>query len=256
MPKEGGHEGSVTEGSEGGFDPRPLAQERADSESKIRTMSQISRQRSRASLPQFENDPEKANQPMAGGAAETQNGTAPPPPLRQRKSANQVKQEYEMSTMSNPANGHELDLGDGNATHIARTSAGPPLQPSHTHTNAQTMEAAHDHRIPQLVRQVDEWLGEDDPIAAHRQELEALEEPQDHEGVGDDGGRGRTEIARDAFTHPAAKEPQRVVWLPQDELGLAAAESTDNRAIGILSTTRDAFLSQKVSLQSLSVCSK
>ncbi len=50
----------------------------------------------------------------------------------------------------------------------------------------------------------------------------------------------------DAFTHPAAKEPQRVIWLPEDELGLATAEIRDNEAIGIASTSSDAFLNAKV----------
>lgn len=60
-------------------------------------------------------------------------------------------------------------------------------------------------------------------------------------------GRNHTDFAVDAFSHPASKEPQRYIWLPEDELGLAAAEAADNRAIGIASTTRDALLNRKVS---------
>lgn len=50
----------------------------------------------------------------------------------------------------------------------------------------------------------------------------------------------------DAFTHPAAKEPQRIVWLPEDELGLAAAEIKNNESVGIASTSADAFMNTKV----------
>jgi calcium permeable stress-gated cation channel len=53
----------------------------------------------------------------------------------------------------------------------------------------------------------------------------------------------------DAFSHPATKEPQRVIWLPEDALGLAAAEVRDNEYIGISSTYQDATLDRKVSHQ-------
>lgn len=69
-----------------------------------------------------------------------------------------------------------------------------------------------------------------------------------NEGVVESSGRNKTEFAQDAFSHPASKEPQRTVWLPEDDLGLAAAEVSDNSAIGILSTTTDAYLNRKVSL--------
>jgi len=59
----------------------------------------------------------------------------------------------------------------------------------------------------------------------------------------------RTEetLEEDAFSHPATKEPQRVIWLPLDELGLADAEVRDNELVGIKSTHRDAVLDSKVS---------
>lgn len=59
--------------------------------------------------------------------------------------------------------------------------------------------------------------------------------------------RNREDYDVDAFAHPASKEPQRIIWLPEDELGLAVAEVQDNQSIGILSTTKDAVLDSKVS---------
>lgn len=45
-----------------------------------------------------------------------------------------------------------------------------------------------------------------------------------------------------AFFHPATKNPQRTVWLPQDTLGMAAHELRGNVDAGVLTTTNNAFL--------------
>ncbi|KAL7422246.1 phosphate metabolism protein 7 [Cryptotrichosporon argae] len=59
--------------------------------------------------------------------------------------------------------------------------------------------------------------------------------------------RGLQDDANDpmAFFHPATKEPQRIVWLPRDELGLIEAEIEENVARGVESTDRNAFLDRK-----------
>ena len=44
----------------------------------------------------------------------------------------------------------------------------------------------------------------------------------------------------DTFLHPAATQPQRVVWLPRDELGLTAAEVQKNEECGVKSSSRHA----------------
>ena len=49
-----------------------------------------------------------------------------------------------------------------------------------------------------------------------------------------------------AFFHPATKEPQRIIWLPRDELGLCEAEIEVNAAAGIASTHRYAILTTRV----------
>jgi hypothetical protein len=46
----------------------------------------------------------------------------------------------------------------------------------------------------------------------------------------------------DTFLHPASKEPQRVVWLPRDELGLGMAEVQKNEECGVRASLRHAIL--------------
>lgn len=50
----------------------------------------------------------------------------------------------------------------------------------------------------------------------------------------------------DAFFHPASKEPQRVIWIPEDDLGLARDQVLGNMAAGIRSTAKFASVSAKV----------
>lgn len=45
-----------------------------------------------------------------------------------------------------------------------------------------------------------------------------------------------------AFFHPATKEPQMILWLPADELGLCAAELEANAEMGVKSSSRRAKL--------------
>ncbi|KAH7332874.1 DUF221-domain-containing protein [Rhizoctonia solani] len=47
------------------------------------------------------------------------------------------------------------------------------------------------------------------------------------------------------FTHPAAIEPQRVVWLPRDALGVAEAEEYELRSEGIEASTENATIDEK-----------
>jgi hypothetical protein len=50
-----------------------------------------------------------------------------------------------------------------------------------------------------------------------------------------------------AFFHPATKEPQMILWLPRDELGLCEAEIEENAKWGVESTCRFAILDHNVS---------
>lgn len=49
----------------------------------------------------------------------------------------------------------------------------------------------------------------------------------------------------DAFFAPATKEPQPVIWIPEDPYGLAATEVAANMALEIQSTYRDAYMDNK-----------
>lgn len=66
------------------------------------------------------------------------------------------------------------------------------------------------------------------------------------------GGRGARRPQREdgadpkAFLHPATKDPQRILWLPRDALGLADAQVAENTAAGVESTTRNAIFNSQV----------
>lgn len=47
------------------------------------------------------------------------------------------------------------------------------------------------------------------------------------------------------FYHPASVEPQRIVWLPQDQLGVAAEEEGEIREAGISVSTEGAVMDNK-----------
>jgi hypothetical protein len=61
------------------------------------------------------------------------------------------------------------------------------------------------------------------------------------------GGPGVLRPTRDdandpaAFFHPATKEQQPIIWLPQDEFGIGEEQMQANIAMGVLSTTRNAI---------------
>ncbi|BEI90642.1 uncharacterized protein CcaverHIS019_0307120 [Cutaneotrichosporon cavernicola] len=48
-----------------------------------------------------------------------------------------------------------------------------------------------------------------------------------------------------AFFHPATHQPQPIIWLPQDDLGVAPEQVRENRKEGVKSTTRNAVLDAK-----------
>ncbi|WVQ78133.1 hypothetical protein IAT38_000214 [Cryptococcus sp. DSM 104549] len=52
-----------------------------------------------------------------------------------------------------------------------------------------------------------------------------------------------------AFFHPATKDPQRIIWLPQDELGLCNAEMEVNEREGVKTSSKGAWLNEKGKVQ-------
>ncbi|KAG8731630.1 hypothetical protein FRC11_003222 [Ceratobasidium sp. 423] len=56
---------------------------------------------------------------------------------------------------------------------------------------------------------------------------------------------GKQNDGPEDFTHPAAIEPQRVVWLPRDPLGVAEAEESELKSQGIEVSTENAVMNEK-----------
>ena len=86
--------------------------------------------------------------------------------------------------------------------------------------------------------------------AAQRQAgYEAQTAIRDTNGEVQQGGSAPVEGKRNDrpadFYHPASVEPLRSVWIPQDTLGLAQREVKDNRAMGIDSSSDNAFMDAK-----------
>jgi hypothetical protein len=46
------------------------------------------------------------------------------------------------------------------------------------------------------------------------------------------------------FAHPAVSRPQRVVWIPDDSLGLGREEVQANQEVGVKATTRNAVMDE------------
>lgn len=62
--------------------------------------------------------------------------------------------------------------------------------------------------------------------------------PKDIKAIDEEGGPKE-------FYHPAGVEPQRIVWLPRDGLGLAEAEAREIEQAGILVSLKDARMDEK-----------
>ncbi|ODO06502.1 hypothetical protein L198_01735 [Cryptococcus wingfieldii CBS 7118] len=90
-------------------------------------------------------------------------------------------------------------------------------------------------------------------------ETYAVDNPEDghasrrHHYFAVPGGPGvlhhKVEDEATAFFHPATKNPQMVIWLPEDELGLSKAEVEANMRAGVKSSLEGAWLNEKGSVQ-------
>ncbi|KAG8681685.1 hypothetical protein FRC08_015484, partial [Ceratobasidium sp. 394] len=56
---------------------------------------------------------------------------------------------------------------------------------------------------------------------------------------------GKRNDGPEDFTHPAAIEPQQIIWLPRDPLGLAEAEAAELKAAGIQVSTENAEMDER-----------
>ncbi|KAG8698963.1 hypothetical protein FRC09_006915 [Ceratobasidium sp. 395] len=69
--------------------------------------------------------------------------------------------------------------------------------------------------------------------------------PKNEEYSKNVGEAGKRNDGPEDFTHPAAIEPQQVIWLPRDRLGLAQAEEAELKAEGIEVSTEHADMDEK-----------
>jgi hypothetical protein len=218
MPKEHGHEGSILEGSDAEFDPRPTA---------VKRYSQIHRKETGDDSMVTDNEDEGDNFGRYSNTSEDRQ--------RLREPSLPVEREKQME-MANLA---ETQIRRGS---LRRRNTGRDEHLSSEEREAQQAredaqqrsgdDAAGPPSSEQFVRAIDHAEANDD--AQHSATKENAAE------------RNREDYDVDAFAHPASKEPQRIIWLPEDELGLAVTEVQDNQSIGILSTTKDAVLDNKV----------
>lgn len=221
MPQEQGHEGSILEGSDAEFDPRPTA---------VKRYSQLHRKDTGDESMATDNDDDGAFSGRYSKVSEDRQ--------RLREPSVPVEREKQMEM---------ADLGD---SQVMRGSLRRRNTGKEEHLSSDEREAQQAREDAQQ-RSSDE--GADVPSSSERPvraidhaEADNNDDAQDSATKEKAAERNREDYDVDAFAHPASKEPQRIIWLPEDELGLAVAEVQDNQSIGILSTTKDAVLDSKV----------
>jgi hypothetical protein len=226
MPREHGHEGSILEGSDSEFDARPTA---------VKRYSQQHRNETGDESMITDHDDERDNSGRYSNTSEDRQ--------RLREPSFPVEHEKQMEM---------ADLGESQVKRgsLRRRITGPSIE---RHMSSEEREAQ------QARDEAQQSSGEDDAagLSFNAQPVRAIDHAEANDVTTDEAKdsatkenaaeRNREDYDVDAFAHPASKEPQRIVWLPEDELGLAVAEVQDNQSIGILSTTKDAVLDSKVS---------
>ncbi|QRW10341.1 tranport-associated late exocytosis protein [Ceratobasidium sp. AG-Ba] len=80
-------------------------------------------------------------------------------------------------------------------------------------------------------------------------EVAAKNKPKVEEYGKNVGEAGKRNDGPEDFTHPAAIEPQQIIWLPKDPLGLAEAEERELKADGIEVSTEHAQMDEKGHVQ-------
>lgn len=234
MPKEEGHEGSILEGSDAEFDPRPTA---------VKRQSQLHRNETGDETPDTDEE---------GAAFERYSDTSED---RQR-----------LHTPSLPAENEKqvemADLGRSRTDGVPRQKDDSPQQPALTSEEREAQQAHQDAARKSMEEQAEATgnsavaqSADAPPVhpvdyALTNAEAHGTDDPVQHSATKESAAeRSREDYDVDAFAHPATKEPQRIIWLPEDELGLAVAEVKDNLSVGITATTKDAVLDSKVSLR-------
>jgi hypothetical protein len=228
MPKEEGHDPTAMGFAEGEFDPRPIEEERKRMEKRSHLLETQSIRHSLHAPPGLKRRSSARTLPHPEDATEG----APHSP----RAAKDKKQEIEMANMGNKV---QEKAGQLDATTTEQHGNGDNADRKEWEQHMAALRASSQNG----EGPVSNGHQTGGPVSNSNDD----ESYDDNEGVVETSGRNKTEFAYDAFSHPASKEPQRTVWLPEDDLGLALAEAADNRAIGITSTTTDAYLNRKVS---------
>lgn len=216
MPKEEGHEGSILEGegSDAEFDPRAAANARRSIDDQPGSSNAFERPSGLPDAEEPKDDVEMAN--IA---------------VRRLKEAGfrvQVPAEIEQGAMTTTA---------------TRSS---PTEVPHSDEAVNATDYATGVPPPQESPQSsDDTQGNSNNSSPEMDKASTVDTNQDmrREQV-----KRHDDFEADAFSHPATKEDQRIIWLPVDELGLGQAEVDDNNSVGIVSSTKDAVLTSKGSV--------
>lgn len=237
MPAEEGHEGSILEGSDAEFDPRPTAVKRqsqlhgdeateetieTDDEGAFERYSDTSEDRQRLRRPSLPAENEK--QVEMADLGRSKDSASRSDVLPQRTALTSEEREAQQAR----EDAARERTGDDYAQRDPARAASPVTPPTDT-------PAVHPVDFAAANTEAN---GTDDPVQQSATKQSAAE-------------RSREDYDAYAFAHPATKEPQRIIWLPEDELGLAEAEVKDNLSVGIASTTKDAVLDDEVSCETL-----
>ncbi|KAJ9120951.1 hypothetical protein QFC22_002887 [Naganishia vaughanmartiniae] len=230
MPKEHGHEGSILEGSEANFDPRPTAIQRQSEQAGGHSDGQNTTE---------EDDTDGGAFDRYSDTSEDRQHINKPMPV---DNAKQLEMD-DLSQWRSPGSipGHPLDPA---YHHNVQSETSKEREAQQARGNIQS--AAHDAVVDVPPRNAHSPMQPIQAVDFAGAEASAPEDQAQQAANKESAGeRNRENYDVFAFAHPASKEPQRVIWLPEDELGLAAAEIKDNMSIGILSTSKDAVLNNK-----------
>ncbi|KAJ9093395.1 hypothetical protein QFC21_006425 [Naganishia friedmannii] len=228
MPKEQGHERSILEGPEADFDPRRAV---------LQPQSQLAGDHT--DHPDVTNDDEDD-----GGAFDRYSDTSEDRQhINKPIPADKAKQ-LEMADLSQWRTADSIPDQPFNPAyhHIVQSQSAEEREAQQAREDAPSGDAAgtitpRDAESSMRPVQAVDFGGAEASVPEDKAQLAANKESA--------GERNREDYDVFAFAHPASKEPQRVIWLPEDELGLAAAEIKDNMSIGIMSTSKDAVLNNK-----------
>ncbi|KAJ9111097.1 hypothetical protein QFC19_001296 [Naganishia cerealis] len=233
MPKEQGHEGSILEGSEADFDPRPTA---------VRRQSQLADENAETQSVTNDDDTDEGAFDRYSDTSEDRQHINKPQPA-------QRSQQVEMADLGNWRSAGDVPDQHNHESHHNDVHAQTSEECEAQQDKNDDDKVLRNESVPYDGVTARDTDSQSQPVRAvdfATDNVEAVQDdPQQSASKNGADERNRENYDVSAFAHPATKEPQRTIWLPEDELGLAAAEIKDNLSIGILSTSKDAVLNNK-----------